>query len=451
MNLLHLFKEHWNSKYSYINSTENLLIVAISGGVDSVVLAHLLRESCKNILLAHCNFNLRGEESERDEKFVQQFAKELDVELRIKKCNTNEYAIENNFSIQEAARNLRYSFFNEIRKEVLVQYQSVFIVTAHHADDNIETVLMNFFRGTGIDGLTGIPEKNEQIIRPLLNFKKEDLIKYAASNSLQYCEDSSNSSDKYSRNYFRNQIIPLVKNIYPEAEQNIVRNISKFKDVAEIYHQHIKLILKKLFIKKENEIHISILLLKKQHAYSSILYEFLKEYYFTSSQIPEIIKLLDASNGSFVKSSSHRVIKNRNWLILSSLKNVEQTNYFIIEKYSNNFASDYFELKIENLLNDGKVIISKNKHLALLNAELIEYPLIVRKWQVGDYFYPLGMKKKKKLSRFFIDQKFSLTEKENCWVILSNKKICWIVNHRIDDRFKITDSTKNILLLTVKH
>jgi tRNA(Ile)-lysidine synthase len=447
MQLENHFIEYWKKQFSFICPENNVLIVAISGGIDSIVLAHLLKQTSTPLVLAHCNFKLRNEESFRDEQFVSEFAKYHSLPLEIKQFETKEFAEINKISIQEAARKLRYQWFEELRLYYVSKNKTAFIATAHHANDNIETACLNFFRGTGIKGLTGIPEKNDFVIRPLLSFQKTDLLEYAKAHSLQFVEDSSNQSNKYSRNYIRNEFIPSLKNIYPEVEMNILQNIERFKDVLEIYNNQVEQLRKKIFIKKDKEFHIPIILLLKQKAYKTLLYEYLKDFNFTSSQIQEILKLVDADNGSYIASFTHRIIKNRKWLIVASLQQ-EQNSYFIIDANQKKIEATSFLITVEK---SDSIEINSSSHTVSIDANKMQFPLIVRKWKEGDYFYPLGMKKKKKIARFLIDQKLSITEKENVWIVQSNQQIVWVINYRLDDRFKITPSTTKCVLLTVKH
>ena len=431
---------HLLQKFTQFIKKENLfqpkdkLLVAVSGGVDSVVLCDLCKKAGYNFTIAHCNFNLRGEESERDEEFVKELAKKYDVPIFVKSFKTEKYAGENMLSIQVAARELRYKWFNELINQS-IGHQINYILTAHQANDNIETLLMNFFKGTGIAGLRGILPKHDKIIRPLLFAKKEELIEFAKENSLDFVEDSSNIIDKYTRNYFRNQLMPLVQQIFPQAENNLLDNLTRFKDIEILYRQAVLSHTKKLIEQKGKEFHIPVLKLLKAEPLPTIIYEIIKDFGFTANQTDEVVKLLQSGSGKFIQSSSHRIIKNRNWLIISPNNTLTADNILIEEKDK---IIEYGggKLKFENHKSGGSQF-SPNHSIAQLDSDEIVFPLLLRKWKQGDYFYPLGMKKKKKLSKFFIDQKLSLTEKENIWVLETNKKIIWVVGKRIDDRFKI--------------
>ena len=446
---------------SYIK-TENLfqpndrLLIAVSGGIDSVVLCDLCKESGYDFAIAHCNFQLRGEESDGDEKFVKELAAKYAVALYVKEFDTEKYAAENKLSIQVAARELRYAWFSQLinqptNKPINQQTNQPinYLLTAHHANDNIETLLMNFFKGTGIAGLQGIMPKSgesDRVIRPLLFAKKEALLQYAKGRNLEFREDSSNASDKYTRNYFRNQLIPALQEVYPKVEDNLLENVHRFNEVHILYRRSVDAIKKKLITKKGNEIHIPVLKLLKTAALHTIVYEIIKEHGFTASQVDEVVKLLKRESGKYVASQTHRALINRNWLIISAINSTGNA-HFLIEQEDDKIIFFDHKLSLEKL--SVPVKIDANAAVAQLDLQAIKFPLLLRKWKQGDYFYPLGMKKKKKLSRFFIDQKLSLLEKENTWVIEMNKKIIWVVGRRIDDRFKITGKTTEILKISL--
>lgn len=463
MNLLQQYKDYIRAN-NLFNSKDKLLL-AVSGGVDSVSLCELTKQAGYDFVIAHCNFKLRGEESERDMEFVKDLAKKYGVEYYVKEFETKQYATEHKLSIQEAARKLRYDWFAEL---VRTNESGVvsggltpdselrppdYLLTAHHADDNIETVLMNFFRGTGIKGLKGIEPKQGKIIRPLLFARRTQLEDFVTQNKLKYVTDSSNLKEDYSRNYFRNTVIPLLQKVFPEVNENILNNIERFRDVSSLYNQAIELHKKKLLEYKGEEIHIPVLKLKKAEPLKSVVYEIAKDWNFSSQQVNEIINLSDSETGKYICSATHRILKNRNWLIISP-NEVADPQIILIEKGASNFRHSIFDIQFEVIpVSDFRHQSSNN--VANLDAHEIQFPLILRKWKAGDYFYPLGMTNlpagrqgKKKLSRFFIDQKLSKTEKEKVWVLEMNKKILWIVGHRIDDRFKITEKTKSVLKIT---
>jgi len=430
-------------KQHHLFNPKDKLLLAVSGGVDSVVLCELCKRAGYDFAIAHCNFQLRGEESEGDEIFVEALSKKYNIPFHTTTFDTKTIAAKEKKSIEEAARDLRYTWFEGIRKE----NSYTCIVTAHHADDNIETVLMNFFRGTGIKGLHGILPKQNNIIRPLLFINKKGIQDFATANELGFVVDATNAENDFTRNYFRNELIPAIKKIFPAPDENILKNIKRFGEAEQLYNQAINLHKKKLLEQKGNEIHIPVLKLQKANPLQTITYEIIKEYGFSALQADEVIGLLQSESGKYVQSSSHRIIKNRKWLIISPNQTGESAN-ILIEEHDNEieFTDGKLQFKKHSTFD-----ISNSPSIAQLDASDIKFPLLLRKWKTGDYFYPLGMQKKKKLSRFFIDQKLSLTQKEKVWVIECNKKILWVVGMRIDDRFKITDATKNILQLQFKN
>lgn len=440
MNLVKEFQGY--IKKENLFQSKDKLLLAVSGGVDSVVLCELCKQAGFNFVIAHCNFQLRGAESERDEKFVSELGKKYSVEVLVKKFNTEKYASDNKLSIQVAARELRYQWFHE-----LVGYSvAKFAVTGHHANDNVETMLMNFFKGTGINGLKAILPKQGKIVRPLLFAKKEALIAFAIENNLEFTEDSSNASDKYTRNYFRNQLLPALQKVFPQAEDNLIDNLQRFREVEALYQQSINLYKKKLMEPRGNEIHIPVLKLLRSEPLHTIVYEIIKDFGFTAHQTDDCIALLQSNTGKYIRSSSHRIIRNRGWLIISP-NQLKETQHILIEEEGNfEFAAGNLEIK---RLPTSNLKLKTSNNTAQVDAAGIKFPLLLRKWKQGDYFYPLGMNKKKKISRFLIDQKLSTTQKENVWVIETNKKISWVVGLRIDDRFRITDKTKEIIQFTL--
>ena len=455
MNLLLQFQNI--IKEQHLFSPKDKLIIAVSGGIDSVVLCELCQQTRYDFIIAHCNFKLRGEESERDEQFVRELGKKYGVEVLVQQFDTNKYTAENKLSTQEAARELRYNWFAElVRRNNPKPDGRNFLLTAHHADDNNETVLMNFFRGTGLHGLTGIPAKNDYIRRPLLNFSKEELLEYAYQSKLDFVEDSSNQSSKYTRNFFRNELIPSISQVYPQVKNNLQDNIYRFKEIEKLYKFSVGEIKRKLCKYKGSEIHIPVKQLL-QYNNRALIYEIISEYGFTEKQVDETIKLATSNSGKYIESRdlNFRIIKHRHLFIITPVQSAGVAN-IIIEEKDNHVLFDGGKLSVEMILtgkmftgNSGSTLQSANS-IALLDAGKIQFPLLLRKWKTGDYFYPLGMKKKKKINRFLIDQKLSLIEKENIWLIESARHIIWIAGHRIDDRFKVSDSTKKVLRITIE-
>lgn len=458
MNLTERFRKGIDQDHLFL--PKDKLLLAVSGGVDSVVLCELCQQAGFDFIMAHCNFQLRGEESDRDEDFVKQLSVRYQKEVLVKRFDAKLYSIQNKVSTQVAARELRYSWFyellenasqipsseSELRTPASRLQPPVFLLTAHHADDNIETVLMNFFKGTGIAGLRGILPKQGKIIRPLLNFRKDELLEFARENNLQWVEDSSNITDKYSRNYFRHQVIPLVQKIFPKAGANLLDNIKRYTDTELLYIQAIEHHKKKLLEYRGNEIHIPVLKLRQSEPLHTIIYEIIKGFNFTSAQTHEVTGLLSSESGKYVQSSTHRIIRNRKWLIIAPAA-TEEADTILIEEGNTCIQRADFRLEFSK---SGTINYKPQtiKSTAQLDLHQIRFPLILRKWKSGDYFYPLGMMKKKKLSRFFIDQKLSKTEKENAWVLESDKRIIWVIGYRIDERFKVQNKTIEILQVT---
>jgi len=443
MNTMELLKE-FVSNYQSNNlfTKKDRLLIATSGGVDSVVLCKLCQLAALNFGIAHCNFQLRGNDSDRDETFVNEFAKQLNVPCYSIKFDTKNYAIENRVSTQVAARELRYKWFDKIAAANQYDY----ILTAHHADDNIETVLMTFFRGTGLKGLTGIKAKNGKLRRPLLSVRRVELESFLQEYRLPFVQDESNFHDDYTRNYFRNKVLPMVAEVFPEAEENILGNIERLKGVSLLYDDAIAIKRKKLLRQNGNEFNIPVLLLQQQKAVRTILHEIVKEYGFTSAQLTDILRLQQSDTGKYVLSHTHRILRNRKHLIIAPLGEMDHATFIIEEPGSYKFAQGVIEIKE----NASGLEIAADNHIALIDSTFIQYPLILRPWKTGDYFYPLGMQKKKKISRFLIDKKFSLIDKEKVWVLEMNKKIIWVVGLRIDDRFKLTDQTKEVMQVSFK-
>ncbi len=446
MNLLTQFKEYIK-KHHLFTKGERVLI-AVSGGVDSIVLCELCHQAGYDFVIAHCNFQLRGKESDADEQLVNELKSKYNVEVLVKKIDTEKYATDHKTSIQIAARELRYQWFAEIVANSSMKLNC--LITAHHANDQVETLMMNFFRGTGINGLQGILSKDEgfgmQIVRPLLFAKKEVIISFAEEHTLQWREDGSNNTNKYTRNYFRNELIPSIEKVFPSVESNLLDNIDRFKEVNILYQEAIRVNKLKLVETRGNEWHIPLLKLKKTPAFPTVLFEVIKEVGFASSQVPEVIKLMEAETGKFITSKTHKIIINRGWLIISPILSNE-SNHILIDEKQEELCFSEGTLNIKYSQKTEK--IAADEHIAQIDANGIEFPLLLRRWKQGDYFYPLGMNKKKKLSRFFTDSKYSLTEKENAWVIESGNKIVWVVGKRIDNRFKITHQTKRIVIISL--
>lgn len=447
--MLQEFEEHLAKNLAYLK--KNRALIAVSGGLDSVVLTHLCHTMKMDFALAHCNFNLRGEESDLDEQFVIDLADTLELEVFVQNFETEDFAKTNKLSTQMAARKLRYDWFQELAGQLNFDY----ILTAHHADDNLETFLINLSRGTGLDGLTGIPEQNGNIIRPLLVFSKAEIELYAQEHNLKWREDTSNASDKYLRNAMRHHVIPKLKELNPTMLQNFEKTTSHLKGLQQIVQDCVQSVEQDIVSKDANgEVHFNVSKLQKLSDPKAYLFQLLKNYGFTEWN--DVSSLPDAQTGKQILSSTHRLIKNRNELILKQLKQNKQDSSLISEGQDRALLPDTSKIFFEEAtsLFDAHTDV-KNGHDRFANViyvdkDLLNFPLTVRGWQEGDYFYPFGMKGKKKLSKFFKDEKLSLFDKEKIHLLCSEDQIIWVMGMRADERFKVSKKTKNILKITLE-
>lgn len=421
-------------------NTEAKILVAVSGGLDSMALLHLFHLSGFSIEVAHCNFNLRGTESDADEQFVKAVCIDLGVRVYNKRFETEKYAKENGVSIQMAARDLRYAWFEELRAEKNFDY----IATAHHQDDQVETLLLNLTRGTGLKGMHGILPKHGVLIRPLLFTNRESLEAWMESKSYKYREDSSNASVKYARNKLRHKVLPTLKEINPSASNTFQENAERFsaveKNVSFLYEKE----RSKLFVHKDEESHLILDELLKYPSAIDVIFHFISEFDFNDWRAIE--NLLGAESGKRITSSSHVLLKDRNLLILKKKEEKLEQEYEILEECIQIFNP--FSAKIQ-VVQKEEFTLSKDIEIAALDFNRLVFPLTLRKWRKGDVFYPLGMKGKKKLSDFFIDTKMSVFEKENTWILCSGEDIVWVVGQRIDERFKLVEQTQKVYLVTL--
>jgi tRNA(Ile)-lysidine synthase len=425
-------------------SATDKIIVAVSGGIDSCVLLFLLHELNFNCVVVHCNFSLRNEESDNDENFVKELSKEYHFEFETKKFETTFFAEENGISIQMAARELRYSFFEETRKK----HDCKFIATAHHADDNIETLFINLIRGTGLKGLSGIPVKTEKIVRPLLFATRNEIYAFAKKNEIKWREDSSNQSVKYMRNKIRHDLLPMIEEIKPGFSKQILRNIEHFGETNNLLKEILNEKIKEITFNSDNKLFIDISELLKSESGKTFLYEIIAPYGFNPKQINKIWSTINGESGKVFYSKNYCLNKDRDKIIISQIHtNNTKRKYYIDEIQE--WISEPIELSINHLSWESSMTISKSNSIAMLDAEKIEFPLIIRRWEHGDYFKPIGMQGFKKLSDFFIDNKLSKVDKDNIWIVESANKIVWVIGHRIDDRFKISESTKAAIQLQV--
>lgn len=417
------------------------ILVAVSGGVDSVVLLDLLCEMGVECGVAHCNFHLRGDESDGDFEFVKNLASNKGLAFYSKDFDTKKYAAENKISIEMAARDLRYDWFKELREVFNYKY----IAIGHHADDVAETVLINLVRGTGIHGLSGIKSKLGKIVRPLLPFARKQLLEYAKENSIVFREDSTNAETDYVRNKIRHQIMPVLEEINPAIRTTMTENVQRFREVELIYNRVIEENRLHLVFTRENQLMISIPKLKDLLAPVSHLFELLSPYGFHHRDVRKIVKSINGISGKLFYSATHQLLRDREYLILSEISESNTNEYLISEE--DNMIEIPLEIKVSKLDRTPGFKFSTNSKIACFDSNLLKFPLSLRKWKEGDSFHPIGMKGKKKISDFFIDQKFSIQEKENTWLLLSGNKIVWVLGYRMDDRFKITNATTKIYQL----
>lgn len=415
------------------------LIVACSGGIDSVVLCHLLHRAGFTFEIAHMNFQLRGEESARDEQFVKTLAEQFGCAFHVALRDAAAFASAHGVSVQMAARELRYQWFQTLLQPTGSRRQ--WILTAHQADDNAETLLLNLFRGTGIRGLAGIPQRNGQILRPLLPFSRKEIEAFASENAIRWVEDHSNIEDKYTRNFIRLNLIPELEKRFPAVRSNLQNDIQRFKEATHLYDLALSKILRKLVKKEGNHWKIPVHALLLQPSLQTVVYECFRPFEFQSHQVSDLLHLCQAETGKWIESPGYRVIKNRNWLLITDKKQPATLEpVMILEEGINEMVIPGGRLRLTYPESDA-IHIHKDPAYALLDRSELQFPLILRKWKAGDYFYPFGMKKKKKVARFLIDQKISMADKENVYVVETNKKIIWVVGMRIDDRFQVKKNT----------
>lgn len=415
------------------------LLVAVSGGADSVALLHLLKHAGADCVAAHCNFSLRGAESDGDELFVRELCNKLNVVCIVKRFDTKGYANHKGISIEMAARELRYRWFSEI-----MQAENINVVaTGHHGHDAIETFFLNLARGTGIKGLTGIAWKRGEVVRPLLFAQASEIIAYCRDCQLVYCTDSTNADVAILRNKIRHQIIPLFNQINPAFFQTMQHNMGLLKEVFDVFSNEIEVFKEQFVASTEDGLLIPISKVKEHPKKKSLLFEVLSPYGFNSAVVDEIVKGLDATPGRQYFSDSHRLVRDRYNLILTDITDEQKRSFYLQAG-----ETDIYEpvkLKIREFDKDVDFQFSTNPKIAHFDADLVDFPLELRKWHKGDFFQPLGMAGFKKLSDFFINEKYSLIQKENLWLLISNSDIIWIVGKRLDNRYKVTQNTKRIL------
>jgi len=431
------FQNHLSSSFPFLKGKK--LLLAISGGIDSMVLVHLFQQLNYHFVIAHCNFQLRGEESDADEVFVKAICKQFKVPFHGIKFDTKTSAEEQKNSIQVTARNLRYDWFSKLLEENEID----FLLTAHQLDDSLETFIINLSRGTGLDGLTGIPMQNENIIRPLLPFSREEIAAYAKENNIQWREDSSNASDTYLRNKIRHDIVPILKELNPSFLISFQNTLDNLQQAQSLVDDASRIVYRKVVEDLHLQKKINLTELMQLSNYRAYLYQWLQPFGFTAWE--DIYDLVNATSGKKIFSSDYVLLKDRTHLIVfPKNKEVETTSYWIEKGVK--------EVKIPLNINFCKVtdISHQLSNTIFVDVDKLTYPLEIRKWKQGDFFYPFGMSgKSKKVSKLFKDEKLSLIEKENIWILCSDNQIVWLIGIRQDERFRINDVTKNIIQIKV--
>ncbi len=429
------FQNHIHQNFPFLMKSR--FFIAVSGGIDSMVLVHLFQNIGFPFAILHCNFQLRGKESDGDMDFVRNYADKFEIPWSMGHFDTKSYAKEMKVSTQVAARELRYDWFDE----QLAEKEFDYLLTAHHADDSLETFMINLSRGTGLDGLLGIPATNDAIIRPMLIFTREEIESYAKENEIQWREDSSNATDNYLRNKIRHHLVPVLKQINPNFSDSFQNTIQYLQQSKSMVDDAAGIVFAQVCKKIKGEYHFDIDKLKQLENPNAYLFHWLQGFGFTAWD--DIYNLVDSQSGKQVYSETHVVLKDRKFLILS-LKNKESSESFLIYKSD---LQVNFPLKFEfcNVTDISEV----NSNCIFVDEEKLQFPLVLRKWEQGDYFYPLGMIGKKKLSKYFKDEKFSLIDKLNAWLLCSDNQIIWVVGKRQDNRFIKTENTK--LLLQIKY
>lgn len=418
------------------------MLLAVSGGSDSMVMAELFKVSGISFGVAHCNFGLRGIDADKDEELVRKWSEAVGVSFHAVRFDTKKKSAEWNTGTQETARKLRYDWFEEVCK----QFGYDAVATAHHANDNVETLFINLCKGTGIQGLHGIQPVNGRVIRPLLFASRDQLRAYADEMQVPYRDDASNASDDYLRNAVRHKLVPVVEDLFPNAIANINSSISHFAEAEVLYHNAVGVERKKLMERRGQDYYIPIRKLQKRHPIATICYELFRPFGFVSAQIPHILTLLSSESGRFIASATHRVIRNREFLVVTSIATAEadlievQDAPAVVETERVVFSFELLDLP-DRLQTDSTI--------AYIDADKVTFPLVLRKWRIGDYLYPLGMgMKKKKVSRLLIDRKVAIHDKEHVFVLESDKRIAWVAGIRLDERIKVTAATRRVLRVT---
>lgn len=436
--MLERFKQHI-ADHQLFQTSERILL-AVSGGIDSVCMVHLFREANYDFGIAHCNFQLRGEASDLDALFVKNLAGQYKIPFFDISFDTTKISQQHKKGIQETARDLRYEWLENIRTEKDFDY----IATAHHLNDSIETALFNLGRGGGIRAARGILEKHDNIIRPLLFAHKKNIVSYVQDVDLVWRNDASNVEDKYARNHIRHHVVPALKVVLPQLEKNMSISLAHLKEVEKLYDWSVEQIRQIVFTQTEEGYRIDIQQLRTYPAASTVLYELLKTFGFTSS---DAAQMLESRVGSLFESATHHALLDRHILLIELIDSKSKTNYSIPEDTTTfSFENHHFQI---DLLEAKDVTFDRNTAIAYLDYDKLKFPLTLRHWQTGDFFHPLGMNgQRKKLQDFFSDQKIDRWTKDNIWLLQSGSDIVWIVDYRISESYKIDKHTKMVYCLT---
>jgi tRNA(Ile)-lysidine synthase len=422
--------------------TGKKFLLAVSGGLDSIVIAELFRLSGYSYSIAHCNFQLRGKESDEDENFVKELAVKSGVPFYSIRFDTEKFCLENKLSIQMGARQLRYEWLEKTRNDNGLDY----LVTAHQKDDILETFFINLLRGTGISGLHGIPAKNGNIIRPLLHFYRKEITDFAKENNLAWREDSSNESDKYERNKIRHHLVPMLEEMNPKAKESISATIENIGRTELILNNSLDALTSGFISKKDNRILIHFDFFKKLNHPSVYLYELIKSFGYNYEQCLQITDSINGQPGKCFLSDTHRVIIDRENLIITPIIGINETSTYEVTKELEEIITESHVYSFKTHKNTLGNKIPVEPEAATLDFDKLTFPLKIRKWEHGDKFYPLGMNKPKKVSDFLIDTKVSVPDKEQVYVLVSGNDIAWLIGYRPDERFKVTEATKNLYL-----
>jgi tRNA(Ile)-lysidine synthase len=423
---------------------DDMVLLGVSGGLDSVAMTDLFARSNYSLAIAHCNFRLRGEESDEDERFVAQMAFKYGVPFFVKRFDTAKHARTNGISVQMAARDLRRQWMEDLCKE----NSYACYATAHHLDDEIETFFINLSRGTGFRGLSGYKPREGRLIHPLLFAFRKELAAYAAERKLAFREDSSNALTDYTRNRFRHLVIPLLEELIPSFRSTMIRNIERFREGDEVIREKIDEISARLTITGDDLVCIPKSMLEGINPKRLLLTELLKPYHFNAFTVDDIAGALTSQPGKMFFSPTHQLILDRKEIIIRKTDPVEEGQEVLIDGHTS-FMSRPFEMSMKVIEKEALPELDQTRLVACLDYDLLKFPLRVRRWKKGDYFYPLGMKGRKKISDFFVDQKWTLFEKDRAWLLTSGGEVAWIIGHRVDDRFKVTDGTTTIYQITM--